>query len=252
MNSRLSNLVINPVVLDQIYEDAGNAVKFLLQGFYKEIAPTNDTWEGQVKFELLYLQQEIEKKSLQVPSHINGDYRPSTLSYAFTEGLHNRGTLEEASMETILKCIDYGCRAVKPDRVHDVLRVLDWFVTVFKQSGPIQPGSDDQRLIDDIILIRANVEKGELPPFDRKQFPGFDYGTAEGLRSSFLNGGNSSILEGYYRIKDCIEMQFIPLMPYDIDADRNMFIYMSLGSFAPLNPDEDIRKLEFVPAIKAS
>ena len=252
MNSRLSNLVINPAVLDQIYEDAGNAVKFLLEGFYKEIVPTNDTWEGQVKFELLYLQQEIEKKSLPVPCHVHGSYNPSTLSYAFVEGLHNRGTLEETSMETILKCIDYGCREVKPDRVGDILRVLDWFVTVFEQSGPIQPGSDDQKLIDDIILIRAKAEKGELPPFDRKKFPGFDYGMAEGLRSDFLNGGNSFILEGYYRIKDCIERRFIPLMPYDIEGDRNIFIYMSLGSFDPLNPDEDLWDLEFVPSIKVS
>ena len=252
MNSRLSNLVINPAVLDQIYEDAGNAIKVLLEGFYKEIVPTNDTWEGQVKFELLYLQQEIEKKSLPVPCHVHGGYNPATLSYAFVEGLHNRGTLEEASMETILKCIDYGCREVKPDRVEDVLRALDWFVTVFKQSGPIQPDSDDQKLIDDIILISKTIEKGELPPFDRKKFPGFDYGMAERLRSSSRKGGNSFIGEGYYRITDCIERRFIPLMPYDIEGNRNIFIYMSLGSFAPLNPDDDLRDLEFVPSIKGS
>ena len=252
MNSRLSNLVIKPVVMDQIYEDAGNAVKFLLEGFYKEIVPTNDTWEGQVKFELLYLQQKIEEKSLPIPCYVHGGYRPGIIGHAYVEGLHEGGTLEEQAMGTIKECLDWGCRGVSPDRVGDVLRVLDWFVTVFKQSGPIQPGSHDQKLIDDIILIRAKVEKGQLPPFDRKQFPGFDYGMAERLRSNSRKGGNSFIGEGYYRMTHCIQGRFIPLMPYDIEWDRNIFIYMSIGSFDPLNPDEDLRDLEFVPSIRSS
>jgi hypothetical protein len=243
---RLADIKIHPRVLDQIYEDASKAISSLLNGHYKNISEYNGNPNGRVKFELLYLDQQLKLKDLPVPCCAHKGFRPSTISYNYVDGVHPKGSPEARAMWTILKCLDYGCREVSKNRIRDIVKVLDWFCTVYKNSGPIAPNSPDEAMLNDIAKIRSLITQGQMPPFDLTDFPGYANGKGVGLRSNPQKNGNDFIYEAYLCISDCISQRFIPLMPYDIEGDRNIFLYRSLGRFDPLDPPTYLRKLEYV------
>jgi hypothetical protein len=155
-------------------------------------------------------------------------------------------------METILESLDFGCRVITKERIPDILRVFDWFCKVYRAAGPIAQGSADEAMLEDIAKMCKLIEKGDLPPFDMTKFPGYAYGKDVGLRSNKERGGNEFIYEGYFYIFDCISRRFIPLMPYDIKGNRNIFLQRSIGRFDPLDPPKYLRKLEYINPLKGS
>jgi hypothetical protein len=157
--------IIGPGI-DEEYADAMDRIEkleVLLKGF----PPSNETREGRMIYQLMWLRQEITAKRLPIP--LDQKYW-ATLGYLVGEGSLDH--LGAGKLMGELATILSGVGMLKKRHHPVVVAMIDDLLTLSRRAAHLDPA--EVQLLDDIRMIHAAMVSGKgQPPFDPSQYSGW-------------------------------------------------------------------------------
>jgi hypothetical protein len=171
--------IIGPGI-DEEYADALERIE-KLEAALKGVNPSNDTREGRMVYQLMWLRQELTARRLPLPLD---DKYWGTLGYLVAEGSLDHLGIAKPMGE--LARILSGTGMLKKRHYPVVVAMLDDLLTLTQRATQLD--ANEQQMIEDIRAVRAAIGSGQPLPFDKTSFPAW---------KAFKDAPNLEQLPGY-------------------------------------------------------
>jgi hypothetical protein len=149
--------------IDEEYEDALARIK-RMEAALKGIAPSNDTREGRMVYQVMWLRQEIMARRLPIP--VDRKYW-GTLGYLVAEGSLDYLGIEKAMGE--LATILGGRGLLKRRHYPVVVAMIDDLLELTKLAPQLD--AEEQQLIDELRAMQTAIRSGEPLPLQKSTYP---------------------------------------------------------------------------------
>jgi len=156
--------------IDEEYADAPERIE-KIEAALKGVPPSNDTREGRMVYQLMWLRQEITARRLPLPLD---DKYWGTLGYLVAEGsLDHLGIAKPmGELATILT----GTGMLKKRHYPVVVALLDDLLALTRRATQLDVA--DQQMIREIQAVRDAITSGQSLPLDKANYPAWRFPTA--------------------------------------------------------------------------
>lgn len=149
--------------IDEEYTDALERIE-RIEAALKGVAPSNDTREGRMVYQVKWLRQEITARRLPIP--LDHKYW-GTLGYLVAEGSLDHLGIEKPMGE--LATILSGTGLLKPRHYPVVVAMIEDLLDLMRQAP--QLNVEEQQLINELRAMRGAIVSGHQLPLHKSNYP---------------------------------------------------------------------------------